>query len=142
MTCLFQGAINVYLSHKLTTALDLSDKLAAEKDSSAKMESCVEACKAVLRYVHSAQTVCGVLGLLVIDRSEEHLRLCLRTLYAVNYCSHTRTMHSVAGLCYSNALIRHCWRDLELQELWLFAATIAMLNPDQRCEINANINLD
>jgi hypothetical protein len=146
MTCSFQGAINVYLSHKLTTALDLSDKLAAEKDSSAKMESCVEACKAVLRYVHSAQTVCGVLGLLVIDRSEEHLRLCLRTLYAVDYCSHTRTMHSVAGLCYSNALIRHCWRDLELEELWLFAAecadTIAMLNPDQRCEINANINLD
>jgi hypothetical protein len=117
------AALHVYLSYTLSATLEQSAQLKARFDGSGEMRGCVAACETVLRYVRSAQCVCGALGLLAIDRSQEDLGLRLTILSAVpNSNSHDTTMWSVAALCYVNALNRQCMGDSELYELWLFAA--------------------
>jgi hypothetical protein len=146
MSRCFRAVCDVYLGHTLSAMLDLYGRLVAQNDDSKDVQCCVSACETVLRYVRSAQRACGVLGLLAIDRSQEHLQTCLKTLSATTAISGRlgRTMYSVAGLCYANALNRQCQGDTHLKELWIFAADCAdavlQLRPNQTFLMQATSN--
>jgi hypothetical protein len=117
------AALRVYLSYTLSTTLEFHAQLLARDDRSVEVDGCVAACETVLRYVRSAQHVCGALGLVAIDRSQEGLRLKIKNLSAeVSHNADDKTLSSVAALCYVNALNRRCHGDFELYELWSFAA--------------------
>jgi hypothetical protein len=141
----FRAVRDVYLGHTLAATLELFGRLAARNDESAEMQFCVSACETVLRYVRSAQYACGVLGLVAIDRSQEHLRMCLKNLSATT-ASHTpgRTICAVAGLCYASALNRRCKGDIQLEKLWMFAANcsdaVFKLRSNQACPIRTAQN--
>jgi hypothetical protein len=120
----FRTARDVYLCHTLSAANELLVKLSDQDDGSHALRRCILACKTVLRYIRGAQSACGVLGLVAIDRSEENLLICLRDLRAGDASgSHGIAPCSAAGLCYANAINRQCRGDHQLQELWTFAAT-------------------
>jgi hypothetical protein len=117
------AALHVYLSYTLSATLEFHAQLLARDDRSVEVDGCVAACETVLRYVRSAQHVCGALGLVAIDRSQEGLRLKIKNLSAeVSHNADDKTLSSVAALCYVNALNRRCHGDFELYELWSFAA--------------------
>jgi hypothetical protein len=128
------AALRVYLGHTLSYTLLLFDKLAEEDDGSPEVKRCVTACTVTLRYVRSAQSVCGPLGLAAIDRSEEHLRLCMRKLCSPTSGKQEKTMYSVAASCYANAINWQCRGDYVLQELYIFGGqrldAIARVQPD------------
>jgi hypothetical protein len=123
MTHSFRTARDVYLCHNLSAANELLVKLNDQDNGSHALRRCILACKTVLRYIRGAQSACGVLGLVAIDRSEENLLICLRDLRAgeASEC-HGIAPCSAAGLCYANAINRQCQGDYQLQELWTFAA--------------------
>jgi hypothetical protein len=128
------AALRVYLGHTLSTMLQLSAKLAEEDDASQEMKLCIAGCSTMLKFVRSAQSVCGPLGLAALDRSEEHLRLCMRRLSSPTSGKQERTMYSVAASCYVKALYWRCRGDFVLQELYVFGGlrsdTIASVQPD------------
>jgi hypothetical protein len=100
------------------------------------MNRCLAACETALCYVRSGQQICGVIGLLAIDRSQQHLRLCIDVWRGVrDLNSPGATIHSIAGLCYANANNRYFQGDTHIQEMWLYAAycadTLNKLQPDQ-----------
>jgi hypothetical protein len=115
-------ALHVYVSYTLSATPELSAQLETGNNGSTGIDRCITACKAVLRYVRSAQYVCGSIGLAAIDRSQENLRLCIRNMNSVITRLNDRAALSVSALCYSNALNRRCTGDFELHELWMFAA--------------------
>jgi hypothetical protein len=114
--------LHVYVSYTLSATLALSAQLEARNDGSTGIDCCITACEAALRYVRSAQYVCGSTGLAAIDRSLENLRLCIRNVNSATTRLNDRTALSVSALCYGNALNRRCMGDFELHELWMFAA--------------------
>jgi hypothetical protein len=123
MTLSFKTARDVYLCHALSAITELSAKLSDQDDGSHSSRRCILACWTVLRYIRAAQSACGVLGLVAIDRSEGYLLLCMRDLRAgedSECCGMAPS--STVGLCYANALNRQCCGDFQLQELWTFAA--------------------
>jgi hypothetical protein len=128
------AALRVYLGHSLSSTLLLLDKLAEEDDGSHELKRCVAACTVMLRYVRSAQSVCGPLGLAALDRSEEHLRLCMRKLCSPASGKQDNTMYSVAASCYAKAISWQCRGDYVLQELYIFGGqrldAIARVQPD------------
>jgi hypothetical protein len=137
----FKAAREVYLGHTLSTTLEISARLSELNEASADVKCCVAACNKVLRYVRSAKSACGVLGLVAIDRGNERLRACLDGfLLPAPVDADGRTMVSISALCYANSLNRQCQGDFELQELWLFAAkcsdTIARLQPNLLCVVH------
>jgi hypothetical protein len=73
-------ALHVYVSYTLSATLELSAQLETGNDGSTGIDRCITACEAVLRYVRSAQYVCGSIGLAAIERSQENLRLCIRNM--------------------------------------------------------------
>jgi hypothetical protein len=115
-------ALHVYVSYTLSATLELSAQLETGNNGSTGIDRCITACEAVLRYVRSAQYVCGSIGLAAIDRSQENLRLCIRNMNSATTRLNDRAALSVSALCYSNALNRRCTGDFELHELWMFAA--------------------
>jgi hypothetical protein len=123
MTHSFRTARDAYLCHTLSAANELLVKLSDQDNGSHALRRCILACKTVLRYIRGAQSACGVLGLVAIDRSEENLLIRLRDLRAgeASEC-HGIAPCSAAGLCYANAINRQCQGDYQLQELWTFAA--------------------
>jgi hypothetical protein len=129
------AALEVYLSHTLASTLQLTAKLNAEDDGSREMKRCVAACSTMLKYARNAQTVCGPLGLVALDRSEEHLRVCMRNLCAPSYGVEEKTVYSVAAFCYAYAVNRQCWGDSALQELCIYAG----LRTDAVAQIQANM---
>jgi hypothetical protein len=123
MTLSFKTARDVYLCHALSAITVLSVKLSDQDDGSHSSRRCILACWTVLRYIRAAQSACGVLGLVAIDRSEGHLLHCMRDLLAGEDSECQCMAPSTAvGLCYVNALNRQCVGDFQLQELWTFAA--------------------
>jgi hypothetical protein len=123
MSLSFKTARDVYLCHALSAITELSVKLSDQGDGSHSSRRCILACWTVLRYIRAAQSACGVLGLVVIDRSEGYLLLCMRDLRAGEDSEcYGMAPSSTVGLCYANALNRQCCGDLQLQELWTFAA--------------------
>jgi hypothetical protein len=124
MTPSFRTARDVYLCHSLSATNELLVKLSDQDDGSHSFRRCIVACKTVLRYIRGAQSACGTLGLVAIDRSEGNLLICLRELRAgeASGC-HGIAPCSAAGLCYANAINRQCRGDHQLQELWTFVAT-------------------
>jgi hypothetical protein len=137
----FKAAREVYLGHTLSTTLEISARLSELNEASADVKCCVAACHKVLRYVRSAKSACGVLGLVAIDRGNESLRACLDGfLLPAPVDADGRTMVSISALCYANSLNRQCQGDFELQELWLFAAkcsdTVARLQPNLLCVVH------
>jgi hypothetical protein len=115
-------ALHVYVSYTLSATQELSAQLETGNNGSTGIDRCITACEAVLRYLRSAQYVCGSIGLAAIDRSQENLRLCIRNMNSATPRLNDRTALSVSALCYSNALNRRCAGDFELHELWMFAA--------------------
>jgi hypothetical protein len=123
MTLSFKTAQDVYLCHALSAITELSVKLSDQDDGSHTSRRCILACWTVLRYIRAAQSACGVLGLVAIDRSEGYLLLCMRDLRTSEDSEcYGMAPSSTVGLCYANALNRQCCGDLQLQELWTFAA--------------------
>jgi hypothetical protein len=123
MSLSFKTARDVYLCHALSAITELSVKLSDQDDGSHSSRRCILACWTVLRYILAAQSACGVLGLVAIDRSEGYLLLCMRDLRAGEDSEcYGMAPSSTVGLCYANALNRQCCGDFQLQELWTFAA--------------------
>jgi hypothetical protein len=123
MSLSFKTARDVYLCHALSAITELSVKLSDQDDGSHSSRRCILACWTVLRYIRAAQSACGVLGLVAIDRSEGYLLLCMRDLRAGEDSEcYGMAPSSTVGLCYANALNRQCCGDFQLQELWTFAA--------------------
>jgi hypothetical protein len=132
----FSAGIAVYLCHTRSAVHELHELLTTQNDESTEMKRCIAACNAVLCYVRSGQHACGVLGLLAIDRSQEHLRLCIDAWRGIRKLNSAGdTIYSIAGLCYANATNRYIQGDTEIQEMWTFAAhcadTIIQLECDQ-----------
>jgi hypothetical protein len=145
MSHCFRAVRDVYLGHTLSATLELFGHLVAPNDESAERQLCISACETVLRYVRSAQHACGVLGLVAIDRSQEHLRMCLKNFSGTTATSNQeRTVYSVAGLCYANALNRQYQGNTQLEELWMFAANcydvVSRVRSNQTCPIRTSPN--
>jgi hypothetical protein len=123
MSLSFKTARDVYLCHALSAIKELSTKLSDQDDGSHSSRRCILACWTVLRYIRAAQSACGVLGLVAIDRSEAYQLICLRDLRAgEDSACQSMAPSSAVGMCYANALNRQCLGDHQLQELWTFAA--------------------
>jgi hypothetical protein len=116
------AALQVYIGHTLSFLLQLADQLITKDDGSFKIKCCVDACFQMTKYARCAQLACGPVGLVALDRSEEHLRLCMRSLCVRTSGVQGKTMFSVAASCYAQSLNRQCWGDHLLQELYIYAA--------------------
>jgi hypothetical protein len=131
------AALQVYIGHTLSLLLQLVDKLNAEADGSSKMKRCIEACSTMIKYARYAQAVCGPVGLAALDRSEEHLRLCIRSLCAPPRGLQEKTLYSIAASCYAQAINRQCSGDSALRELYIYAAlrsdAVAKIQPGTPC---------
>jgi hypothetical protein len=130
-----RAALEVYLDHTLLTTSQLSARLHEQEKGSWHMNPCFEACDTLLHYLRCARSICGV-GLAAVDRCEEHLRQCLAAaMETPNPGYLKRSMNSVAGLCYANALNRRSVGDMQLSELWLHAGAcsdrMAKLQPSE-----------
>jgi hypothetical protein len=131
------AALQVYIGHTLSLLLQLVDKLNAEAYGSSKMKRCIEACSTMIKYARYAQAVCRPVGLAALDRSEEHLRLCMRSLCAPPSGLQEKTLYSSAASCYAQAINRQCWGDSALRELYIYAAlrsdAVAKIQPGTPC---------
>jgi hypothetical protein len=127
MVCDFTAVVDVYLCHTFSAMLELSSYLTAVYEAIRwpALQRCIAACGIVLDYVRFARSICGVLGLLAIDRSMEHLRVCINSWIECRKYHPGRTLYSVAGLCYASALNRQCHSDVQLRDLWLHAGSFA-----------------
>jgi PHD/YefM family antitoxin component YafN of YafNO toxin-antitoxin module len=130
-----RAALEVYLDHTSLNTSQLSARLREHEDGTWHMKTCSEACDTLLRYLRSARSICSV-GIAAVDRCEEHLRQCLASAREMPRSTYLkRSMNSVAGLCYANALNRRSAGDVQVSELWLHAGEcsdrIAKLQPSE-----------
>jgi hypothetical protein len=76
----------------------------------------------MIKYARYAQAGCGSVGFVALDRSEEHLRLYMRSLCVRTSGLQEKTVFSVAASCNAQSISRQCWGDHVLQELYIYGA--------------------
>lgn len=118
-------ALRAFLNHKLAEVLRVASGLneSLHCNDNTVLQQSVTACEQLIKYVRSAQLICGSFGLAAIDRAESHLLACVNALKFphIPNLSH-QSAFTVAGICFANALNRKCHGDSKLTEMWLFAA--------------------
>jgi hypothetical protein len=120
-------ALRVFLQHELASALVVH--AVVEQRMEHHGEQTLKASEAWVTRVRNAQAVCGVFGLLAIDRSETRLYHCLRSDYSFGWQdmenhSHRAMKFQKAADCYVNALLRQLRRDSSNAALWSYAGMV------------------
>jgi hypothetical protein len=124
MDILRARALNIYLQHALSSALTV-DSIIANRDDQPQdySMSTVVASATWVRFCKNAQTVCGVYGLVAIDRAESRLLHCLQGECSFHPVDRTASeeqagKYEKSAHCYANALDRQSACDLLNAILW------------------------
>jgi hypothetical protein len=120
-------ALRVYLKHSLSAALTVQQAVKQRRDHVAQETS--YATELWLYYCDSAQTACGVLGLLAIDRAESSLLHWL--LSDVSFEPAGRDINKALAIklhecakCYASANKRQLLQDPGNAALWTYIGTV------------------
>jgi hypothetical protein len=130
-------AIRAYLQHSLAFAVKLLTALKLEHDTSDRR---IHAAQKWAECVNRALTVCGVYGLVAVDRSEGHILHCMKTGQTIGKHSGPWThdlsvVYDFSVTSYTQAL--ECWKtgDPDLVALWLHVGScvdrVITLRPDK-----------
>jgi tetratricopeptide (TPR) repeat protein len=130
MEVLRAGAFRVYLQHALSSALTVDSIVRQRYDRSEEYRIDTTVASATwVRYCRNVQTLCGVYGLIAIDRAESRLLHCFehqRSFYFHDGLVHEELVqkYEKAAHCYTNAVIRQRASDSFNAALWSYAGGV------------------
>jgi hypothetical protein len=121
------SAFKIYLQHALCSALT-AESLVKQRQVYLRPET-VTAAASWVQFCRNAQTYCGVLGLVALDRAESCLSYSLQ--YDFSFCRHDRTVsenlawkYEKSAKCYVRALCRQQSSDSSNEALWSQAGAV------------------
>jgi hypothetical protein len=120
-------ALRIFLQHALSSALVAESAIQQWAEHAGG--DTVDASASWVRICRNAQTVCGVFGLLAIDRAESRLYYCLQRdcsfveIDKVNN-KHLAQKFEKSGRCYVNALLCQLSQDTDHLALWTYSGAV------------------
>jgi hypothetical protein len=120
-------AFRIYLQHALSCALAV-DLVRTQRKGNSQDGTGMASARWV-RYCRKAQSACGVLGLVAVDRAESSLQSWLRSDSCFEWTGKSAVVNLAQKLeasarCYVNALICHMNTDSSNAELWSYSGAV------------------
>jgi hypothetical protein len=127
MGTLRSEALRIFLQHSLSSAL--AAESAIQQWAEHAGGDTVDASASWVRICRNAQTVCGVFGLLAIDRAESKLFYCLQrdcSFVEIDKVNNKHLAHKFekSGRCYVNALLCQLSQDTDHLALWTYSGAV------------------
>jgi hypothetical protein len=127
METLRSEALRIFLQHALSSAL--AAESAIQQWAEHAGGDTVDASASWVRICRNAQTVCGVFGLLAIDRAESKLFYCLQrdcSFVEIDKVNNKHLAHKFekSGRCYVNALLCQLLQDTDHLALWTYSGAV------------------
>jgi hypothetical protein len=120
-------ALRIFLQHALSSALVAESAIQQWAEHAGG--DTVDASASWVRICRNAQTVCGVFGLLAIDRAESRLYYCLQrdcSFVEIDKVNNKHLAHKFekSGRCYVNALLCQLSQDTDHLALWTYSGAV------------------